>query len=61
DTVGAGDAFAAGLLSALAGLPRADLRAVGQERLREALLHASTVARRTCERPGADPPWRDAL
>lgn len=61
DTVGAGDAFTAGLLSSLAGCSRTRLRAAGQERLREALRHASTVARRTCERPGADPPWRDAL
>lgn len=61
DTVGAGDAFTAGLLSSLDGCSRSGLRAAGQERLREALLHASRVARRTCERPGADPPWRDAL
>jgi fructokinase len=51
DTVGAGDAFMAGLLDGrFRGLPDAD-----------ALAHAATVARRTCERTGADPPWAREL
>ncbi|MCU1587761.1 MAG: hypothetical protein JWN31_1254 [Frankiales bacterium] len=52
DTVGAGDAFMAGLLDGL-------LRGLPDE---AALTHASVVARRTCQRAGADPPWaRDLL
>jgi fructokinase len=58
DTVGAGDAFTAGLLGALAdrdalapdALARADLAAV--------LDRAGLVAALTCARPGADPPTR---
>jgi fructokinase len=48
DTVGAGDAFMSGLLWSLLE--------DGQD-VRAALRTASQVARRTCERPGADPPW----
>jgi fructokinase len=54
DTVGAGDAFMAGLLAALAAC---DLDSLTAEELHVALDRASTVARRTCERVGADPPW----
>jgi fructokinase len=61
DTVGAGDAFMAGLLSSFATCSRTRLRSAGQERVREALVHASTIARRTCERAGADPPWHADL
>lgn len=62
DTVGAGDAFSSGLLDALArrdllspapvtaGLDAAVLAAVLDE--------AGLVAGLTCERPGANPPWR---
>jgi fructokinase len=62
DTVGAGDSFAGGLLSALAadGLaaPAAlhAAAAAGDARIADALHTAVTVAAITCERPGADPP-----
>lgn len=55
DTVGAGDAFMAGLLAGL--LPRP----TGREALVAALELGSLVARRTCERAGADPPRREEL
>ena len=48
DTVGAGDAFMTGLLLALS-TDRDDVDA--------ALATASRIARSTCEREGADPPW----
>ena len=48
DTVGAGDAFMTGLVAALLQDP---------DDVAEALRTASLVARRTCERVGADPPW----
>lgn len=51
DTVGAGDAFMAGLLDGL-------LRSLP---LPEVLARAATTARRTCERVGADPPWAREL
>jgi fructokinase len=55
DTVGAGDAFMAGLLWGLRhGL-------VQGPDLEQVLVQAGIVARRTCERPGADPPWLDDL
>ncbi|MCW2498515.1 MAG: sugar kinase [Frankiales bacterium] len=54
DTVGAGDAFMAGLVWALSG---AELRGLGAAELTAALGRAALVARRTCERVGADPPW----
>jgi len=54
DTVGAGDAFTAGLVSALLGT---DLGVLDTPAARVALDHAALVARRTCERVGADPPW----
>jgi fructokinase len=59
DTVGAGDAFTAGLLSALA---RRDLlrppavSALATETLADTLDEANLVASLTCERVGADPP-----
>lgn len=64
DTIGAGDAFSAGLLAAMAeagllgepGLAR--LRAISPAILRELLTRASLVAALTCERAGADPPTR---
>jgi fructokinase len=58
DTVGAGDAFMAGLVWCLAGH---DLDLVRRDELRRALGVAARVARLTCERPGADPPWRHEL
>jgi fructokinase len=51
DTVGAGDAFMAGLVDAL----------VEQWDVPAALERAALVARRTCERPGADPPTATEL
>ena len=47
DTVGAGDAFMAGLISEL----------VGGSGHQAALHKASHIARITCTRDGADPPW----
>jgi fructokinase len=52
DTVGAGDAFMAGLLWSLLS-DRADVAT--------ALGRAALVARRTCERVGADPPSLEDL
>jgi fructokinase len=50
DTIGAGDAFTAGLVHGLNG------RTSLEESLDDALTLAAWVARRTCERAGADPP-----
>ncbi|PRX97220.1 carbohydrate kinase family protein [Allonocardiopsis opalescens] len=70
DTVGAGDAFAAGLLDALGTLgalaDRAALRRLcaapdPANRLGPVLAHAQAVAALSCTRPGADPPYRDEL
>jgi fructokinase len=67
DTVGAGDAFMAGLLDALAGAGllgadrSSDLRALPQEGLSAAVRRATRVAAITCTRPGADPPRREEL
>jgi fructokinase len=67
DTVGAGDAFMAGVLDALAaqnllgGIRRSRLRAVDTASLESILTHAAHVAAITCSRPGADPPWRREL
>jgi fructokinase len=64
DTVGAGDAFMAGLLAALteAGLlSREGLRDLRTEDLTTALGYAQRVAAFTCNRLGADPPWRSDL
>jgi fructokinase len=62
DTVGAGDAFTAGLLDALAtadllGADSADLLALqSDEEIRWLLETAGLVAAMTCSRRGADPP-----
>jgi fructokinase len=67
DTVGAGDAFMAGLLDALAradllGADRADaLRAISADALAAAARRATRVAAITCTRAGADPPSRAEL
>lgn len=61
DTVGAGDAFTAGLLTALheRGVQsRADLAGLGREALHEALEFAAAVAAAACTRAGADLPRR---
>jgi fructokinase len=64
DSIGAGDAFMAGLLAALHQAQvrtPGDLAAVSAERLRDAMAFAARVAAVTCTRPGADPPRRDEL
>ncbi|HEY0718626.1 MAG TPA: carbohydrate kinase [Streptosporangiaceae bacterium] len=64
DTIGAGDAFSAGLVDAMAGeglLGRAGLAALAgldAARLARLLTSASVVAALTVERAGADPPRR---
>lgn len=64
DTVGAGDAFMSGLLAALDGggnLDRVRLAVLDQHTLAAALDFAQRVAAETCQRVGADPPWRSEL
>lgn len=65
DTVGAGDAFTAGLLARLRTLGRlADreaLAATAEDELADALAWAARVAGRTCARAGADPPRLDEV
>lgn len=59
DTIGAGDAFTAGLLAWLdahAGLHRSALAALSGEATRQALHHATRVSALACTRAGADPP-----
>ena len=59
DTVGAGDAFSAGLLSSLAAagaLSPEGLATISDDVLAAALERAVVVASITCSRPGADPP-----
>ena len=61
DTVGAGDAYMAGLLVALAerrALSGAALAALPDEGWLAAMRFASAAAALTCERAGADPPRR---
>ncbi|WP_043628931.1 carbohydrate kinase family protein [Nonomuraea candida] len=59
DTVGAGDAFTAGLLHRLGaeGLLGGRLKTLGLERAAEAAAFASRVAALTCSVAGANPPW----
>lgn len=64
DTVGAGDAFTAGLLAWLDqhdALHRDALLAADDEALARALTYARRVAAVTCTRAGADPPRTDEL
>ncbi|WP_446210003.1 carbohydrate kinase family protein [Micromonospora sp. IBSANI012] len=67
DTVGAGDAFTAGLLAALAerdllgATRRSALRAVRPDIVAAVLREAARVAAWTCGRRGADPPTRADL
>lgn len=56
DTIGAGDAFTSGLLSALAGAGVHDAATLAAADLTAALDEAILVAALTCERAGADPP-----
>lgn len=64
DTVGAGDAFTAGLIDALARrdlLNRDGLDSIERQQLADVLAEASVVAALTCTRPGAEPPTRAEL
>ncbi|MGE0750454.1 MAG: carbohydrate kinase [Variibacter sp.] len=64
DTIGAGDAFMAGLLCALdeAGVrTRATLSALSSAALTHALTFAAHAAAVACTRPGAVMPWRKEL
>lgn len=63
DTVGAGDAFTAGLLHRLhrSGRLGGRLTGVTADGVRAALDFAVRVAALTCEVRGADPPWGDSL
>jgi fructokinase len=61
DTIGAGDAFMAGLLDALADrdlLHRDALSALSRDNARDLLKAAALVAALTCARAGANPPRR---
>jgi fructokinase len=64
DTVGAGDAFTAGLLSCLheqGALTPARLAAIASSDVEAAIDRANRVASITCTRVGADPPRLDEL
>ncbi|MEU4765887.1 carbohydrate kinase [Actinosynnema sp. NPDC023794] len=64
DTVGAGDAFMAGLLAAFDRddlLTRTNLATVTRSEFTDVLAYAQRVAAITCTRPGADSPWFDEL
>jgi fructokinase len=64
DTVGAGDTFNAGVLTALwkAGLlAKPALRSLDEEALRDALTLGVRAAAITVSRPGANPPWAHEL
>jgi fructokinase len=62
DTIGAGDAFGAGLFAWLYdhGAIKPDLHLEDSE-LKEAVTFACLAAALTCARPGADPPWRSEM
>ncbi len=62
DTIGAGDAFGAGLLGWLHDhdLIRPDI-ALDEEQLRAALDYACMAASLNCGRAGADPPWKKEM
>jgi fructokinase len=62
DTIGAGDAFTAGLLAALDAqgvLMPGGIETLGHDALHDAMRRAARNAAITCTRRGADPPRRD--
>ena len=64
DTVGAGDTFTAGLLAALTKaklLDKANIAAITENQLNDAVAFAARAAAITVSRPGADPPWAHEL
>ncbi len=63
DTIGAGDAFTAGLLHWLvrSGLAGGRLGGLTQDHVRSALEFGAHVAALSCTSPGANPPWKDQL
>ena len=63
DTVGAGDAFTAGLLHRLhvADALGGRLESLSTADLAAAMTFASTIAAIVCQRTGADPPWAHEL
>jgi fructokinase len=63
DTVGAGDAFTAGLLYWLDtnGSLGGRLDRLSTDQLHQAMACATNIAAETCKVPGADPPWADYL
>lgn len=64
DTVGAGDTFTAGFLTALRSarlLDKARIASLPEAELGKALAFAARAAAITCSRPGADPPWAREL
>ena len=64
DSVGAGDAFTAGLLAWLhkhEQLDRKRLPRISPAKLAAALAYATRIAAITCTRLGADPPWESEL
>ncbi|MBO0870186.1 MAG: carbohydrate kinase [Micromonosporaceae bacterium] len=63
DTVGAGDAFTAGLLDHLwrRGRLAPGAFAAAADEIAAAMRFAAVVAARVCAVRGADPPWRDEL
>ncbi|TMC34577.1 MAG: carbohydrate kinase, partial [Chloroflexi bacterium] len=59
DTIGAGDAFGAGLLAWLHDHSLIEPSpSLTEGELRSALSYASRAASLTCARAGADPPWK---
>ncbi|MGL4295077.1 MAG: PfkB family carbohydrate kinase, partial [Aestuariivirga sp.] len=64
DTVGAGDTFTAGLITALQRaklLTKTKLGAISAADLDAALAFAARAAAVTVSRPGCDPPWASEL
>lgn len=64
DTVGAGDAFNAGLLTALCetgNLAKDRVGALDEESIANALAFATSVAAAAVSRAGANPPWRNEV